>query len=67
MSLVYRHGERTPINPYPTDPYKDKKFWPIGFGQLTDKVKMKRYYIMVSLMAFRGCFGEGLFYDLILV
>eukprot|EP00088_Acartia_fossae_P068667 TRINITY_DN8752_c0_g1_i1.p1 TRINITY_DN8752_c0_g1~~TRINITY_DN8752_c0_g1_i1.p1 ORF type:complete len:419 (+),score=82.51 TRINITY_DN8752_c0_g1_i1:162-1418(+) len=43
VSLVYRHGERTPINPYPTDPYKDRSFWPIGFGQLTAKGKERHY------------------------
>jgi lysosomal acid phosphatase len=43
ISVVFRHGERTPINPYPTDPYKDRKYWPIGFGQLTDKGKERHY------------------------
>lgn len=31
---IYRHGDRTPIEPYPTDPYK-KDHWPEGLGQLT--------------------------------
>jgi len=43
VSLVYRHGERTPINPYPNDPYKDRSFWPAGFGQLTDKGKERHF------------------------
>ena len=22
VNLLYRHGDRTPVNPYPNDPYK---------------------------------------------
>lgn len=35
-SQIFRHGDRTPVEPYPTDPYRDPKFWPTGFGQLTN-------------------------------
>nr|XP_023016136.1 prostatic acid phosphatase-like [Leptinotarsa decemlineata] len=37
--VIYRHGDRTPIQPYPTDPYKNASYWPVGFGQLTKKGK----------------------------
>ena len=31
---MWRHGDRTPISPYKTDPYSDYP-WPGGWGQLT--------------------------------
>ena len=34
VHLLYRHGDRTPIAAYPTDPYKNYS-WPGGWGQLT--------------------------------
>jgi len=38
--VLYRHGDRTPVQPYPLDPYKDRSNWPVGFGQLTPRGKM---------------------------
>lgn len=35
-NILYRHGDRTPVQPYPTDPYRDESCWPVPFGQLTN-------------------------------
>ncbi|XP_015610426.1 prostatic acid phosphatase [Cephus cinctus] len=35
-NVLFRHGDRTPLNPYPTDPYKNESLWPVPFGQLTN-------------------------------
>lgn len=34
--VLYRHGDRTIIEPYPLDPWKNPKYWPTGWGQLTN-------------------------------
>lgn len=33
---IFRHGDRTPVDPYPNDPWKDRIYWPEGYGQLTN-------------------------------
>ena len=42
VHLLFRHGERTPIDPYPNDPYKNYP-WPGGLGQLTTE-GMRRHH-----------------------
>ncbi|XP_063704705.1 prostatic acid phosphatase [Culicoides brevitarsis] len=41
--IIYRHGDRTPIEPYPNDPYRDASEWPTGWGQLTNLGKQQHY------------------------
>ncbi|KAK2727676.1 prostatic acid phosphatase-like [Artemia franciscana] len=43
VHILFRHGDRTPINPYPNDPYKDPVYWPMGWGQLTNEGKRRHY------------------------
>lgn len=39
-----RHGDRNIYQSYPTDPYKSaKKYWPGGYGQLTNLGKSQHY------------------------
>ena len=41
--VLFRHGDRTPVDPYPNDPFKDRSNWPVGFGQLTPRGKMMQF------------------------
>jgi len=43
VHVLYRHGDRMPIKPYPNDPYKDPSKWPLGFGQLSSVGKMQQF------------------------
>ncbi|KAJ8977039.1 hypothetical protein NQ317_017713 [Molorchus minor] len=55
---VFRHGERTPVMFYLTDPYKDSSYWDgLGTGQLTDHGKVQ----LVELgQYFRNRYGDFL-------
>ncbi|XP_018579473.1 venom acid phosphatase Acph-1-like [Anoplophora glabripennis] len=51
VHVLFRHGERTvdPSTLYPTDPYKDEKYYPYGVGQLTNAGKITEYKIGKAL------------------
>ncbi|XP_070545318.1 prostatic acid phosphatase-like isoform X3 [Ptychodera flava] len=42
--VLYRHGNRSPIEAYPTDP-NPPSTWPQGYGQLTNIGKMQHYHL----------------------
>lgn len=42
VTLLFRHGDRSPVKAYPTDPYQESA-WPQGFGQLS-QVGMQQHY-----------------------
>ncbi|XP_012268558.2 prostatic acid phosphatase [Athalia rosae] len=35
-NILFRHGDRTPVDPYSTDPYANESLWPVPFGDLTN-------------------------------
>lgn len=42
-AIIYRHGDRTPVDTYPTDPWKNESLWPVRFGELTNIGKRQHY------------------------
>ncbi|XP_059491022.1 uncharacterized protein LOC132205771 [Neocloeon triangulifer] len=44
-SVIFRHGDRNPTNPYKTDPYADGSDYVGGWGALTTKGKRRMYLL----------------------
>ncbi|XP_046643303.1 prostatic acid phosphatase-like [Daphnia pulicaria] len=43
VHMLYRHGDRTPVRPYPLDPYLNLTHWPVSWGQLTKEGKERHF------------------------
>ena len=60
VHLLFRHGARTPCDLYPTDPYKDPAYWPVGLGQLTNEGKRMHFELGQWLrMRYDGFLSEN--------
>ncbi|XP_030031974.2 prostatic acid phosphatase isoform X2 [Manduca sexta] len=42
-AVIYRHGDRTPVNFYPNDPWHNESNWPVKPGQLTNEGKRQHF------------------------
>lgn len=45
LQIVQRHADRTPLEFYPNDPYKNSSNWPDGFSQLSLNGKKRMFLI----------------------
>ncbi|KAF6213075.1 hypothetical protein GE061_010789 [Apolygus lucorum] len=52
VSVFFRHGIRTPLEIYPTDPHGDPAVWPLGYGELT-KEGVRQHYVLGSWLGER--------------
>ncbi|XP_046898498.1 lysosomal acid phosphatase [Hypomesus transpacificus] len=51
VTVLYRHGDRSPVKAYPTDPYQDSS-WPQGFGQLSQE-GMRQHFELGKVLRHR--------------
>ncbi|KAJ8916534.1 hypothetical protein NQ315_000176 [Exocentrus adspersus] len=61
VAVLYRHGDITPTQSFPTDPYFNIDYWPMGFGQLTEKGKLRQYRLGQWLRKRYSDFLPGLY------
>ncbi|VEN39474.1 unnamed protein product [Callosobruchus maculatus] len=45
VAVVFRHGDRSPLDSFPNDPYFNGTYWPMGVGQLLNFGKNNSYQL----------------------
>lgn len=61
VHVLFRHGERSPTEAYPNDPYKNFN-WSGGWGQLTNRGKLQMYNLGQQLRLHYKDFLPELYY-----
>lgn len=59
VTVLFRHGDRSPVKAYPTDPYQESA-WPQGFGQLS-QIGMRQHYNLGQFLRkrYKGFLNES--------
>nr|XP_022900563.1 venom acid phosphatase Acph-1-like [Onthophagus taurus] len=63
VEILFRHGARTTYKFYPTDPHRNKSFYPYGLGGLTNEGKLGVYNLGLALKSTYDSFLGNFYHE----